>query len=281
MRISKFIKQSAFILLAIGIMLTGGCASKASRYDQIKNALQQKYVNKNFNIRGIDDTVYSGNKKYVALVSPENRPEYLFEVTMNGDQLEEDDYVNRLAAETISNRVIGPDIRAFFPGINTFTHTEVTMTEKKEIANYDNLTLIDLLANADNTRYTHVHIDIYYDEAYGSNGLYEEEYEYFTDTINEYIKRGFMFPLSVTFYKVNSKTIDNVMKYYVFDVRKNKQFYDSVFGKDVFQTGIANNGDTDLGTPPNVTVYFNDDSIYKIESKEEYIRIRQLLDNAP
>lgn len=276
MIIKKYIKQCALIVLIATIVLLSGCASKADRYELIKAALKDKY-NDEFIVRSIDDSAYSGSE-YVAFVSPVNVPDCMFEIIMDGDTLVEDRYIQSRTEYVMYNRLLAYDLHRLFP--SSYFKVNVSMTPKNNISKVRDASLMSLVADAKKADYSHVHIDIYYEEDTIDTEQYEQEYLYFTDTINDYINKGYMFPLSVSFYRIDDSQKQKIIGYYLEDTRKNKRFYDTVFGKDVYVEGVRTNEDTEVGTPPNITVYFSDDTPDKVDDMDEYIRRRTLLDSA-
>ena len=123
-------------------------------------------------------------------------------------------------------------------------------------------------------------VHIYFDKERGSNKLYEEEYYFFENTINEKISKGMMLPITVDITKVDSETIERLEEYYLHNYGKKESYFrNNILKVEDYSLGINSNSSSDLGNPPNISACFKKDYSGYIGGVNEYIRRRELLEN--
>ena len=265
------------VLLITGISLfMSGCGK--SREDITKELLSQKY-GEEFNVYSIR----SEGSVYYATCSPIDNSEIVFEARMvDGlEQVDEDDYFERLYAHNI-NDILEEDLKLFFP--KAFIHTTVSCWPKNDITNLKGLDIVDLNRNIEKDSFyiQAAYVDIYYDGDIGTNKLYKEEYDYFTNKVEEYIKEEKMLPITISIIKVDDETIERLRSYYEKNVGKGESYFNThVLEVDDFKLGIVSIEDCSLGNPPNISACFQKDKPAYLSDENEYIRRRELLENAP
>ena len=263
-------------MLVAGAVMMNGCSlqKKPSRVDTAKAALQAKY-GEEFNVR-IDE---SYSEVFYATCSPVNNPEVLFEARFSDStgvtNINQDDYYERYTASLI-NEILEKDLQKFFPG--AYFRIFIDFYPKQEFTDISNHSLEELIGNADEDKVQAFSVDIYVDEAVGTTKQYEEEYLYFTETVDRYIQEKKMFPIMITITKVDGEKLNYIKEYFKTEATEKSNFNDGI-GIQVGSERIIHPEDTDPGNPPCIVANFSGKGIV-IENVEEYIRRREIWENA-
>lgn len=268
----KRIRKLILIGLIGGIFIMSGCWKKGkTKEDLAKELLRGKY-NEEFTMHSFNE---EGDVFYVTC-SPIQLPEIVFEARIEqGDTPTlSDDYLECYVADKI-DEVLRNDLGQYFP--NLYVHTKITLILKDEIIDItgrDIESIISKKAGGD------MYVEIYYDESVPSPKMYNQEYEYFTNTIDEYVRENKMLPITVHIYKVHSESIPKIEEYYRTSNKGGTYRYKEIICDDIYSysLGDCSKGQSFLGNPPNISACFNH-NYEVIESKKEYIRRRELLDN--
>jgi hypothetical protein len=270
----KLIKHIICFLIVLGMVFLTGCTSTYERC--VERELKKKY-SEDFTVVGINTGSYGGGR-YSALVSPVANPDVIFEVDMLGKKMYDensDDYPSRYTSKLITE-YLKDDLEEFFPNAYFFSH--VVLSGGGKIRNVKGMTLDDIfdIADAETSEMT---LYIFYDEETGTAQKYEEEFEYFTETINEYIKNKRAVPVTVAIYKVDSEALENVERFYKYGISMSLSDRKRIYGVD-YEMGIFNENGTDVGSPPNIAACFDEGWPAYLDDVQEYIRRRELLEEA-
>lgn len=271
-KINNF-KRIILMLTVVGGFVMCGCSK--SEQEQVKEALKEKY-GEEFLVYSVDTKAWYGDN-YHAYVAPVNNEEVVFEAVMYGEKLTGDDYVERYAAKLI-NDILKDDLEEFFPG--AYIKTEVQkMANSDRITDLTNISLEDIIINSEGAG--EMMVEIYYDGKVGTNRKYVDEYTYFTDEMDEYINKNQMFPITIEMYKVEGNTIKKLQEYFKSNILENSSFEKDVLGVSHIKLNNLKNDGTgdDLGIPYNISACFNRNYTL-LDSCEEYIRRRELIENA-
>ncbi len=270
----KRIKSIIMLILMGGILIMSGCGE--SREELIINYLTNKYGEK-FVIHSIN----SEGSVYKANCSPAAMPDVVFKVRIENDGTPDgkDNYASKYVSKLV-NDILKEDMKDFFP--EAYCYTDLRVYCKTVISEVEGKSLQDIFNTAEAEK-SDMNFYVFYDKDVGSNKKYAEEYNYFTETIDEYIQNGKAAPVTVSIYKVDSQTIDRIDTFLkdheiedIFDMDKTKE----VFGLDFLQCKLGINSDKsdDLGNPPNISACFKKNKVI-ISGEDEYIRRRELLEN--
>ncbi len=263
----------AILLLITGLAFTMvGCSD--SRYDVVKKALEDKY--------GEEMLVYSVEAlgiKYEAKCAPANNPEVVFEARMLTDGTNEwDDYYQRYTAK-LMNDILKEDLKQFFP--DAYFKSIIPAIKMIDTSmDFREHSLEEILENSiSEGSYGGIILNVFIDKEIGTTNDYEGEYQYLTETVNEYIKDGKMLPVSIRFFWLTSETQERVRQYYLTDLDNDDYFQTEILGTMSYKYGIATESSSDVGDPPNVSACFNELAEEYVKNQEEYVRRRELLEN--
>ena len=262
-------------MLVAGAVMMNGCSlqKKPSRVDTAKAALADKY-GEEFNVR-IDESYSS---VFYATCSPVNNPEVLFEARFSEGSgvtiLDQDDYYDSYTASLI-NEIFEKDLQKFFPGAYFRTHGSIFRVVEERFADIRNHPLEELLDGTPEGYAGEMYLDIYVDASVGTTKQYEEEYIYFTRTVDKYVEENKMLPITVCIVKLDTATLAQVKEYFKEEVRIYD--YEGLLGGRL--DGVDGTEATDAGTPPSMAACFKKDKIM-IENVEEYIRRREIWEDA-
>ena len=263
-------------ILVAGAVMMNGCSlqKKPSRVDTAKAALQAKY-GEEFNVR-IDESYSS---VFYATCSPVNNPEVLFEARFSEGSgvtiLDQDDYYERYTASLI-NEILEKDLQKFFPG--AYFRTSIDYWQKEEFTDISSRSLEEMIGNADEDRWQSMFLDVYIDASVGTTKQYEEEYLYFTKTVDKYVKETKMFPVTVSITKVDSTDIGYIEAYFKENASEGSDFFDElVIGPE--EPFLNTPEDTNPGETPQMAACF-EETKNAIGSQEEYIRRREIWEDA-
>ncbi|MCR4697180.1 MAG: hypothetical protein K5654_07685 [Lachnospiraceae bacterium] len=271
----KIVKKLLCLLILLDVLFLFGCSSTYEK--SVTKELKRKY-GEEFVVLGTKKGSY-GSGRYSVLASPKNKSEVIFEVEMIGNKMYDDNsdnYPAQYAAGLIIEN-LQDDLQQFFP--DALFHANVRLSGGNKIKTVKGKTLDDIfnVADADTSEMT---LYIYYDKDKGTACKFEEEYNYFTNTIDQYISEKKAVPITVCIIKVDSEALKRLEEFYRFDIEINASDEEYLYGIDDFECGIWGNGDADIGNPPNIAANFNDNFGYiVVENKEEYIRRREVLEN--
>lgn len=255
------------------LMFVFGCTSNYERY--VEKELKKKY-NEDFTVVGINTGSYGGGR-YSALASPVANPDVIFEVDMLGKKMYDeysDDYPSRYTSKLITE-YLKDDLEEFFPNAYFFAH--VVLSGGGKIRNVNGMTLDDIfdIADAETSEMT---LYIFYDKDVGTAQKYEEEYIFFSETIDEFVKNNKAVPITVAIYKVDSQSLTNVENFYKSNIKMSLSDRKKIYGVD-YEMGIINESGTDVGSPPNIAACFDKGWPGYLDDVKEYIRRRELLEN--
>ena len=263
------------LLFSVIPLFLSGCG-QSKKEELILNYLTNKY--------GEEFIIHSTNSEgsvYHANCSPVAMPEVVFKVRIENDGTPDgkDNYASKYVSKLV-NDVLKEDMKDFFP--EAYCYTDLRVYCETEIRDQAGKSLQDIFATADAEKSDMIFY-VFYDKDVGSYKKYAEEYTYFTETIDEYIRDGKAVPVTVSFYKVDGQTIDRLDAFLkdheiedIFDMDKTQE----VFGVDRLQSklGICSDDSDDLGNPPNISACFKKKKSGTISGVEEYIRRRELLE---
>ncbi len=263
----------AILLLITGLAFTMvGCSD--SRYDVVKKALEDKY--------GEEMLVYSVEAlgiKYEAKCAPANNPEVVFETRMLTDGTEEwDDYYQRYTAK-LMNDILKEDLKQFFP--DAYFHSYIYSMQMIDTSmDFREHTLEEIVENSvSEGSYGGLQTQIYVSSQADTSSDYHEEYQYFTETVNQYIEQKKLIPMTVTYIRVDTNALSRVQEYFSRDVDIDSYYENEILGVSSYKSGIRSNEDSDVGSPPNIVACFITTVSGYIGSEEEYIRRREILEN--
>lgn len=263
---------SLFVL--IGLL---GCSKQGSSKETlVKKALKDKY-DEDFIIHEIDN--WGSDCKVTA--SPQKNPEILFQANILSDGTVGNDDYYRSYAKYLLEGVIEKDIEGLFPDSYIRMREVYIRWEGGEDENFRNMDVEELLDSSfavDAPGGNGCYLDIFVNKEACENH-YEQEYDFFTNKIEEYIKENKMLPITVTIFYVNHEVLSNLREYFKKDIDIDTIFARDVLNVDFFTRGVVNSESVDLGSPPNVVFCFKKDSEYYIRNYEEYRRKRELLEN--
>lgn len=277
-RMNKKRKKWWLPILAILVLtVVAGCVRVGLSKEEIaKRGLKAKY-NEKFVVHEISGT----GLDWEATVSPVNSPELVFKASFFSDGTVERDgyfraYVGHLMEEILKN-----DLYRFYPDSFIRVDSVGLNWEGNATQDFREMNLEETLASSSRFEgsYSGCFVDIFINKDVGSRGNYEEEYYYFTNTIDEYIEEKKMIPLKIVFYKTDTETINRLEEYFKKDI-DNDSIYAQVLGVEYFELGIHTKNGIDLGNPPNISACFDKDEDGFIGEFSEYKRRRELLENA-
>lgn len=240
-----------------------------------KELLFQKY-NEEFNVLSFQDR----GGIWIAECSPIENEQVIFKARFDKEpeMLVLDDYEEKYLADLL-NEELKKDIEVFFPG--AYIHVDPGFHLKDKSSEVRGKSIQELIKDVemDGKAYG-LFVHIYFDKERGSNKLYEEEYYFFENTINEKISKGMMLPITVDITKVDSETIERLEEYYLHNYGKKESYFrNNILKVEDYSLGINSNSSSDLGNPPNISACFKKDYSGYIGGVNEYIRRRELLEN--
>lgn len=268
-----FLKTKPMILLIclLGCLCMTGCKSKMEK--TIEETLYQKY-GEEFFVRSHN----SHGGAYRVKCSPVAREDVIFDVRIEDDETpdESDTYVNAYLAAQLTEK-LKEDLNQFFPG--AYYYATAAIMTNKPIIDLKNKSVEDLLQNV-NIEESELYLDIYYDEKIGTAQNYEEEYEYFTRTIDDYKAQNKAIPVLVIIHKVDAETICKLEEFY----KNHDDYYINnydreLFGNEGYVLGDCFEGNSDLGNPKHISACFMELAPTYLDDIDEYIRRRELLEN--
>lgn len=223
-------KKSIWILIGVIILLViMGCSNtRKSQEKIIEKALEKKYK-EGFIIYEID----SDGADWVATVSPKDNAEVLFQAKIlpNGE-VESDGYYHAVVCRLMED-VLEEDIEELFPS-SYYRIKMAYIYPKRNNNDFRDMSIEEIISEAsfDNIAGNSGCImDLYINKDVGTKGDYETEYDYFTNTIAQYVNQKRMLPITVVFYSVDSKTIEKIKKYYEADLDNDSYFQNKVRGE--------------------------------------------------
>lgn len=249
------------IIILLAIILGCGGNGKNKDEEAVKAELRKTF-NEEFVVHGMDYGSYGGDR-YAAYVSPESNPDIVFTVDMWGDHYNGDiseksaieDYQHAKENEEIE-KILYDELDEFFPGAYLY------------------------LSDSD-------FLYIFYDKAIGTSKKYEEEYEFFDVKVDELIDEGKLkAELTIEITKLDSVQLSNLKeflkKYPYGDIYRGDNDL-KVYGCEYdFHDNDLLEGGTKVGNPPNMSACFQKGwPSYEALNLEEYIRRRELVENAP
>ncbi|MCR4687237.1 MAG: hypothetical protein K5659_06680 [Lachnospiraceae bacterium] len=188
---------------------------------KLKKMLRDRYDEKFTVVR--EYCLYGGleswpNKRFVATCAPVNNRDVVFEVDYWDNDIEDARilYFHGYVANQIED-ILQEDLEQFFP--DCYVHCSSTGVRKPEEEGYvfNNKSLNEIIEDSpayENEEYANAFIYLYINKDVGTLKKYEEEYEYFTKTIDEYVAENKMREVSVNFYYVDSSFLEEVREYY-------------------------------------------------------------------
>lgn len=244
-----------------------------------KRALKKEY-NESFVIHEIDAWGFD----WEATVSPVNLPDVVFKTRILPTGEVEDsayfqEYVNYLLEELLAN-----DIQEFFPDSCIEMERTCLRWEGDSSFDFRNMNIEEIMDHSEAYEgpiFSGCYLNIYVNKNVGSTKEYEKEYEFFTNTIDEYVEEKKMLPVTVTIYYITPGAVQKIEEYLKKDADRDRIFEKQIAGEDRIETGITEPGRSELGNPPNITVCFKKDKDLFVDSFDEYKRRRELLENAP
>lgn len=247
--------------LATVLAIILGCGGNGrNKNEEAVKAELKKTFNEEFVVHGMDYASYGGDR-YAAYVSPESNPDIVFTVDMWGDHYNVsekcviEDYQLAKEDEEIK-KILYDELDEFFPGAYLY------------------------LKHRD-------FLYIFYDKAIGTSKKYEEEYEFFDVKVDELIDEGKLkAELTIEITKLDSEQLSNLKEFLkkcpYGDIYKGDNDL-RVYGCEYdFHDNDLLDGGTKVGNPPNMSACFDKEApSYEALNLEEYIRRRELVENAP
>ena len=246
------------LIFLLAIIL--GCGGNGRNKDEeaVKAELRKTF-NEEFIVHGMNYGSYGGDR-YAAYVSPESNPDIVFTVDMWGDHYNGDvsekcaieDYEAAKKNEEIK-KVLYEELDDFFPSLFLYKKDDV--------------------------------LYIFYDKAIGTNKKYEEEYAFFDEKVDELVDEGKVdSELLIEITKLDSQQLSNLKDFLKMspygDIYKGDNDL-RVYGCEYdFHDNDLLDGGTKVGNPPNMSACFIKKAPTYL-NLEEYIRRRELIENAP
>lgn len=242
------------IIIVINLMtmlLIQGCAmTPHSKARVTEKALEKKYGEEFIVHKTFHYDIY-----WDAYASPKNSPDIVFEVSTEQDgTIKRDDYYKEIENAEMKE-VLYEELEEFFPSLYLYIHND--------------------------------QLYIFYDKAIGTNNKYEEEYVFFEEKVDELIDEGKLNKeLCIRIIKLDSQQLSNLkefLKMYPYGEIYKDNNYLKVYGceREINDNDLLDGG-IKVGNPPYMSACFiNGMPAYEELNLEEYIRRRELIENAP
>ena len=217
------------LTILVFTVITGCVRTGLSKEAIAKRGLKAKY-NEEFIVHEINGS----GLDWVATVSPVNRSDLLFKATFLSDgTVESDGYFFAYVKNEIKT-VLEKDLKQFYPD-SYIRVKEVYMFRKEgDKSDFREKTLEELISEASFETISGNNgciIEIYINKDIGSSKDYAAEYDYYINTIGEYITEGKMLPITAEYYLVDKESLKRVEEYYTVDLDYDNYFQNSVRGE--------------------------------------------------
>lgn len=264
-------KLKKYLLIGFVLCFVLLCGCGKSNEEVAKETLRNKYC-EDFAVYEVDD--YGG--VFEATVAPVNNPDILFIARMNDDGTgESDDYYKMYVAKLVKDK-LSPQIEQFFPECYIMTNVKIRFDSDVDVRGKTLEEIIPFINDDEDVLHS-AHIYIYINKDVGTLREYEKEYIFFDNEIDEMVADGQMLPICVQMYWLDSEHVEKVRKYFLHDLDWDAN-YEEALGVSNYKFGINGVDQTDLGSPPNISMSFNKEKDGEIEIAE-YVRRRELIEN--
>lgn len=272
--VKKIIKRFGILIMLGGVLFMTGCKTKIEK-------LMEDELNKKYGEDFIVRSYYSEGTVFRGECSPVAKEEVVFDVRIENDGTPDldDDYENKYMAYLITDD-IREDIERFFPNSFVYSRFSFNCLYPVEITDLKGKELGDLFETID-VGDIYLSVRIYYsDKEEGYNGMYEEEFEYFSNILEKWNDKNEEVGVVVSLYNVDKESLEKVKE--IYNTTYNWEHGDSKC-EDIFgncQMGDCFIGGTNLGNPKQISACFYENAETNIRDDfDEYIRRRELLDN--
>ena len=269
-------KIKNFLLLAsFGVLiLASGCFKSNNQI--IEDSLREVY-NEDFIVYEIKGAPYG----FEATVSPASKPGCLFVAKIKKDgTFIYDDYYKRYVDYRIKEK-LQADLEQFFP--DACIRVDSNTVRIDDTIDFRNSSLEQLIDNMhDEAGYNkEAMVRLFLGKEAGTNKEYEEEYNYFNDI--EKIDNHELIPITICMYFFDEDIKNDIEQYLQHDLDLDNYFVEQVAksnNRDFWELGVSSNDSTYVGHPPRMSACFIKSMPLYIDSLDEYIRRRELFENA-
>ncbi len=270
----KRLKELLLLFLVGGaILFTSGCGK--SKKQIIEESLKDVYKEE-FIVHEIK-TYPNG---FDATVSPTDKPECLFNARIKSDgTFVYDDYYKRFVDYSLKKK-LQEDLKQFFP--NSCLYVDSNTVQIDDGIDFRSCSLKELIDNMqDEEGYNkEAMVRIFVSKKIGTKEDYEGEYNYFNDT--DKLDNHESIPMTVCIYYVDDDIKNEIEMYFRHDLDLDNYFVEQVVqsnSTDFWDLGVATNESKEVGCPPKIGACFIKSMPLYIDSLDEYIRRRELLEN--
>lgn len=270
--VKKIIKRFGILIMLGGVLFMTGCKTKIEKL--MEEELYKKY-GEEFFVR----SYYSEGTVFRGKCSPVAKEEVVFNVRIENDGTPnlDDDYDNKYMAYLITED-IREDIEGFFP--NSFIHSECSFNYPMKITDLKGKELGDLFETI-GVGDIYLFVRIYYsDKEEGYEGMYEEEFEYFSNILEKWNDKNEEVRVVASLYNVDKESLEKVKGIYntTYIWEHGDSKCEDIFGNCRMDDCLS--GGTDLGNPKQISACFMEIAETNIRDDfDEYLRRRELLDN--
>lgn len=266
----KALKRSMILICASAVFFMTGCKTKIEKL--MEEELYKKY-GEEFFVR----SYYSEGTVFRGKCSPVAKEEVVFNVRIENDGTPnlDDDYDNKYLAYLITED-IREDIEGFFP--NSFIHSRCSIKNPIEITDLKGRELGDLFETI-GMGDIDLYVSIYYsDKEERYNGMYEEEFEYFSNILEKWNDKNEEVRVAAILHNVDKESLEKIKEiYYTTYIWEDSKCWD-IFGN--YRMDECYDGGTYLGIPKQISACFDENAPTNIRDDfDEYLRRRELLDN--
>lgn len=195
---------AASALLCISLLLTG-CTTREEVAEKI---LEERYGEE-----FVVHKTWSSGDSY-ATCSPKNNRDVVFEVSFSKDdgKIWNDRYVNAVVSLQIS-RKLEEELQEYFPGC--YAHSNGDYGDSNRYLSFSDIQSVTPEMYAERYPEESFAVRVYVEKEKLRQDTIEEEYQYFSETLQEEMEDGLLPELTILFYYVDAGQLSQIRQYFL------------------------------------------------------------------